>query len=848
MHKKVFINGKVTGKVSDLKGKNMLLVIGDETSYTGDFRITGLPDINQTFMSFDAKDLRTSKAGIEKIPLPPFDQNNFIALPANVSLFGNIKFKGNFSGFYNDFVAYGNFTTALGNLSTDISLKEDTANSKVNYHGKFSCSDFNLGRFFESEKYVGLITLNVNIDGKGLKKENASLVMDGNVKSFGLNGYNYKNIDVKGKFARNIFDGVVAVKDENMDLDFNGNMDFSRYPTMLNFSACVNKANLSKVNLMKAEDNVSVSAQVAINGKGNNFDDATGEMKLGEIILHKKSETYNFKDLQFAISDHEGIKAMRFNSSFIDAQIDGKFKPIEVGSCLNDFLANYFPSRIVKLEQSEKNNKKAKDHIQAFTYAVQFKNTSVVTKAFFPGIDVTKPATLAGRYNEGKNDFYIEGTFPLLSYGKNIFTQCAIRGLPEENKLKFNVTCSKLAFSDSAWIENISLAAAAASDTLNFKLNWKNKSVQQYSGDIPGYISFAEPPNSTKGGDKPIKLKILPSQVTIADSTWRIDAGNEVVMDSSFISVRNLDFFCGRQRVKLEGNISKVKEDQMYLMLSSFSLENFNSALKGTGFALHGTVSGNTSVGNLYDKPVLGSSIDILDLKVNNELIGSGNLVSIYDSQKEAIKLNGAIARDEVGNIKFSGNYFPSRKENSLDMDAEMNNFHLGFFEPFLKDYLQNISGLASAQLKVAGTPDKPALSGTINTKVDNVHVNYLGTNYHLKGDVKVEPGSFDFSDITVYDVNENYADVVSGKMFHSNFKDLQLDMDVNVSKFLCINTTEKDNSVYYGKVFSTGVISVFGYLDNLDISANVKTDKAKNRLGKNEYTQLFVPLSGSGE
>ena len=94
MKKRVFLNGEASGKVSDLKGKNILLMIGDETSFMGNFTMTGLPDIDQTFMSFDAKELRTSKKGIESIPLPPFNEQHSISLPANVALFGVIKFKG----------------------------------------------------------------------------------------------------------------------------------------------------------------------------------------------------------------------------------------------------------------------------------------------------------------------------------------------------------------------------------------------------------------------------------------------------------------------------------------------------------------------------------------------------------------------------------------------------------------------------------------------------------------------------------------------------------------------------------------------------------------------------------
>lgn len=832
--KRIFLNGDVSGTVSDIKGKNILLVIGDETSFMGNFTITGLPDINQAFMNFDAKELRTSKSGIEKIPLPPFNEPHSISLPENVSLFGIMNFKGNFSGFYNDFVAYGKFNTALGSISTDISMKQDTSNGKPIYKGRFSCTDFNLGRFFESEKYFGNITMNVNMDGKGMKKEDANVSLEGIVNSFDCYGYNYHNIDVKGKFAKNIFDGILSVKDDNLHLDFNGNMDFSKSPTEVNFIANMTMANLSMLNLLKSDDYVGVTAKVSVNAKGNNIDDATGDLKLNDVVYLKGAEVFNFNDMKFSIAENYGIKTILLLSDIADGKLEGKFKSAEIISSLNNFLSNYFPSRITRIEHPHKHKEKRE---QEFTYDIQVKNTKVLMLAFMPELQIATPSHLKGKYDEIKNDFVLNASFPSVTIHEYKFNKCNINASSDgESRFSAGLDCQRLALSDSIWIENISISSSAALDTMNFKLNWHNNTVQNYLGNIPGYISFTEKPK--------IKIKFLPTELIIADSSWTIDGSNEIVMDSSFISVRNLAFISGGQKVKVDGNISKVKEDQMYLILSSFSLENFNSLLKGTGFSLYGTISGNTSIGNIYDKPVFGSGLDIKNLKLNNELIGDGSLLSVYDSKKDMITFNGGFIRNEVGNIKFSGNYFPSKKEDNIEMDAEVNNFRLEFFEPFVKGNIENLKGIASAELKISGTPSYPQLSGVIKARIDNAHVNYLGTDYHFDGDIAVEPGSFGFSNLIIYDVNQNSAEVVNGKIFHNNFKNFQMDIDVKTNKFLCLNTTERDNSIYYGKFFATGIMNVFGYFDNINLSAIVKTDKAKNILGKNEYTHLSIPLS----
>ncbi|MBI3503005.1 MAG: translocation/assembly module TamB domain-containing protein [Bacteroidetes bacterium] len=844
MKKRIFFNGKVSGRVSDLKGKNILLAIGDETSFMGNFTMTGLPDINQTFMSFDAKELRTSKEGIEKIPLPPFNENHSIGLPSNVSLFGTIKFKGNFSGFYNDFVTYGTFNTALGQISTDLSMKNDSASGLPIYHGKFSCYNFNLGKFFESEKYIGIVSMNVNLNGKGLQKENTNLTMDGKVSSIGLNGYDYKNIDVKGKFAKRNFDGMLSVMDENLILDFNGNMDFSKSPTRINFISEIKRANLNKINILKQEEYAGITAKINVEAVGNNIDDVTAKMKLNDVKYYKGKEIFDFQNSELNIVETKGEKDLVLNSIIADAHLNGKFKPAEVALCLNDLVANYLPSYVPRLEEpleiNKLHSKKYVEHLQNFSFDVKFKNTNVATRAFLPSLSVSSPAFINGNYDEEKNNFSFSSSFPQVDVTGYKFEKCNIEAKTKNDMLSFNTSIHRIALADSVWIDSVKITSEIKNDSLNFLLNWKNNTAVKYEGNIPGYVSFAEKPK--------IKLKILPAIIVLADSVWKINSDNEIVKDSSFISIKNLEFISGKQRIKVEGNISHVKEDQLYFILSSFALSNLNPALKGSGFSIYGTISGNTSLSNLYEQPVFGSSIEIQKLKMNNELIGDGNLSSIYDGKKRAVNFNGNFQRDDAGSVKLSGNYFPFKKDSSIEAEADVRDFHLEFFEPFLKENFENIKGNASAELKISGTPAQPKLNGIVRTNVKNIHVNYLGTDYHFEGEIPVEPNSFDFSNITFYDVNNNSADVINGKIYHDNFKKLQLDIDLSTDKFLVLNTTEKDNSTYYGKFFATGIANVFGYLDNINLSATVKTDKAKNVFGKNEYTQLFIPLSSAGE
>jgi hypothetical protein len=67
----------------------------------------------------------------------------------------------------------------------------------------------------------------------------------------------------------------------------------------------------------------------------------------------------------------------------------------------------------------------------------------------------------------------------------------------------------------------------------------------------------------------------------------------------------------------------------------------------------------------------------------------------------------------------------------------------------------------------------------------------------------------------------------------------MRLDYDINYKKMLVLNTTEKDNKTFHGRVYSTGSAGIYGYLNNLNM-------EIKDTLTKN--STFILPLDGPAE
>jgi len=814
--------GDVSGKINDLRGNDLKILFGKYSKFEGKVCMTGLPDIDETFIHLNIKDLETGKSDLEQLPLYPFNKGEHIQLPNNIGMLGMIKFKGDFTGFYNDFVTYGNFSTALGIISSDIAMQQDSSSHVIKYKGKIKSPEFNLGKFTFTDKYIGEITVDADIDGQGLD-ENTSGNLKGIVKSIEINQYNYQNINVEGNLAKKIFNGKLSINDYNIDLKFDGDIDFTRKIPVLDFSSSINHANLIALNIVKNRKSSVLSTNLDVKISGNTLDNLLGEIKITNTFYNENNESYTLKNLNILAENNNQIKTLQLQSDIADGELTGDYNLNDLSESFTNFLHNYIPSYIKK-------DNRATSSTENLEFNFKVENYDGVTKLFFPQLKIAANTSVSGKYNSKNNSINLDVTSDQVSLYGNQLKKFKIHLANENQSLNLTTNCERLAYGDSSGLDQFSINAHTENDSCTFKLQWENKTKNKYKADVNGQFTFMN--NNT------MKFQIKPSEIYVADSLWKIPSDNEIVIDSGKTVIKNLSFRNNNQSIKLEGAVSNDKNDQLVLSLDSFNLSSVNFLTKNISSAFKGSVSGNASVSSLYNKPIFSSSLNFNNLSLNNEYIGKGSVNSSYNKEKDLVSFNGSFTKGIVPNVQFTGTYHPSQKEDNIDIELAMEAFKMELFEKYVKDYCSDFKGQVSGKLDIKGTFANPVMKGKLNMQAKKITVNYLNTGYSFASDITVEPNSFGVENLQLSDLNGNSA-IVNGKIYHTNYKNFQLDFDINANKFMCLNTTESNNTTYYGKAFATGIMNIFGFLDNLTFDANIKTTKG---------THIVIPLSNPSE
>lgn len=279
------VSGDYKGTIANFRAPNFEIGFGKNSIVSGSMSFDGLPDFYNTFL-----DITLKSSHILATDLSQYFPTK--KAKSNLGKFGHLIANGSFTGFPLDFVAFGDFTTSLGHITSDINLKLNEGKESAYYKGRLSTQNFDLGRLTKLQKYVKNINMNGEIEGNGLTLESANFKLNANIKRVNLLDYEYKNIKTNGTFTHQKFEGDLSIADTNINFTANGLLDFTRKVPVIKITSDLKKSNLFNLKLSNVPSNIST--KLDLNIKGLNFDEMVGAAKFDDLKIHYDS---NYLDL-----------------------------------------------------------------------------------------------------------------------------------------------------------------------------------------------------------------------------------------------------------------------------------------------------------------------------------------------------------------------------------------------------------------------------------------------------------------------------------------------------------------------------------------------------------------------
>ncbi len=827
MNERVQLKGNAKGTIAQLRIRDFQFAYGEATSFTGNVRLNGLPNIEETFIQLDTRDLTTNPDDLAALSLPGGDS---LKLPELMKKFGEVRIKGNFTGFYNDFVAYANFQTALGSIKTDLSVKNELETGKIFYQGKLDSRGFDLGQLINLPANVGKLNLSSEIAGSGLTLEDLDVRINGILDSLDLQGNIYRMVSAEGDFRNKRFTGHLGVRDETIDLDLDGYTDFSGTAPVFNFVSSIRHANLNRLKLIRSDSAFVLNTDLNIQLSGIEPDSMTGTLAATQTTLLKNAVPYRMEHLDLRIKPVGKLKYIELLTDFLNLEAQTSVPYHDIPQLVMTNLRTYFPS--LKTEQEWK-KELAPD--QWINLSVNLKNTALLTKVLLPGVQISNSSVISAYISNTEKTLRAEGRIPGIMINSMLLEDFTFELKPDTENLRFTSGLRHLKFNDSIGMDSLVLTAGIENDSIRFFIDWNNehKSLKN-RGDIQGYLSMNQYPAIT--------LSLFESNAYINDSLWHIPGTNRITFEKNSILVQNFSIQSGDQIINLNGLISDNPLDHMVLDLRKFNLNNLDLLTRSIDFNFDGILSGRVEVSNLYQTPNLISNLHISNLVANADKLGDADIVTVWNPATSSLATKAeVIYKGNIGEnrpIAVQGYFYPESKDSSLDFTIEVANFKLKTISNFLSSFSSDVTGRANGKLRLLGSLKQPSLVGTLAVNRAEMLVDYLNVSYSFSHDIRFDKNLISIDNMTVYDSIGNKSQL-NAKIRHTYFRDFNLDIDIVPDKLLALNTDFVHNELFYGKAFGSGKVKISGPVTNLKMDIMATTEKG---------TSFYVPINTSAE
>jgi len=807
------VDGQITGLVNNLKAKKLSLRTGKATHIKGDFILKGLPKWKETFMDLNIEMAGTNKTDLDEV-LAGITNSKKKIVPVIVKKFGNINFNGSFTGFQNDFIAYGEFKTKLGRVVSDVNMKIDK-NEVPSYTGNVKTYDFNIGDLLD-EKSLGRISSSLYVKGRGTELKDLTEKINGDVTYIDFNRYRYRNVKIDGTFDKKYFDGKLSINDRNVKLIFDGGVNLNPKLPVFNFNASISKARLKALKLLK--DSLMVDAKFTTNFSGTNLNNISGKLLIQQIRLQNPKGVYSIDSVQLMANGNGANRVLDIRSDIFDASIKGEYDLNSIASYYKAIAKTYVPSLKADIIKYNK---------QIFQFNLQVKKFEPLAQILAPGLELEEGATLTGVFDSRNNTATLNGFVKKLKYNGIVVNNIILDENTTTQQLQLIVTSDRVQLNDSLFIKDVNISNILRNDSLAFNVKMSNTE-EDNQLDLNGLVEF------TKNQDTTARLSVLPSILKINNEEWRIQEKVRIVLNNGKTEISNFDLTNGEQQVTIDGLISKDPKDLISVGFKDFSLKTLNPFTKGFGVKLAGNVNGKTDLYGVLKTLRVTDDLKVDSLNFNDIYIGTLTDTSSYNNESQKLNVFTRIVADNSENFKLTGNL--DLKEKQIDLAVKMDDSKLTVLEPFVKKLVSNLKGNISADLTVKGKLEKPEINGTLSLDKGQLMVNYLKTTYVITDKVEVNNSVIKLENFVLKDLEDHEATAI-GSVDLNEIDNPTLNVKINANSFMALNTTAKDNSIYYGRAYGTGVFTFTGPTDNMKIDIKAKTEKG---------TVFNLPLNSS--
>jgi hypothetical protein len=302
-----------------------------------------------------------------------------------------------------------------------------------------------------------------------------------------------------------------------------------------------------------------------------------------------------------------------------------------------------------------------------------------------------------------------------------------------------------------------------------------------------------------------LQFNLKPDSLMLDYNKWTVAPDNFIQYDSSGLIVNNFTISNNGQSMSLNST-EKTPNAPIQVQFKNFQIATLTKMANEDSLKVGGSINGSAVVKNVTTNPTFTSGLVIKNVQYKNDTIGTVTL-KVNNEQANAFAADIAV----VGNnndVRLNGIYHTDGGK--MDFKLVMNKFNVATIKTFAEGQLTDAKGNLTANLAIAGTVDKPAITGVMNFDTASITPAISGQTFNLSHEfVNFDDKGLHFDNFTISDSVDSKA-VITGDILTTDFKQFVFHTSLDAQNFVVIKAAKDPNKPFYGR---------------LDISAHLKVD-----------------------
>lgn len=751
------------------------------------------------------------------------------------------------------YVPNGNLITGIGQAKINNFYLDDFSTPLPKYRGNFVVKNLNAAAITKNPA-VGRISGAISLSGQSFDVNQMVITTRSNISSIEIMNKEINNLYLNGKLNKRTYEGIINVNDEQAQANVNGFIDFRTKRIAADIKADIKKLNINYFTGQPGNQIVSgvVDGKIAM----SNLNDLNLDANFRNISFLAGAQRFLIPNADLKTYFENGNRAIEVNApGAVQGKITGKYNLGDLSVMIQNALAKILvgpPPR--KLYRGQYFN-------------MEFDISQGLASYFVPDLRIPDGVRVAGNYDGDSNNLVLNVDAASLSYimtSKKEITD-ADRALAAANPA-YQIPDRDRITRDSAMVDNLVVRINTANlneqifakvgraqinqnvfrdvtltgrnennRLLHVAANFRHGTPQQeIDNELKEYAINLNQSTDAAGN---YVFRFEPTEVKFNKVAWSVDTSAELNHSITYrkksgdFLIQNLRVFSEQSEILV--NRARFKSAQDFEADADVKNLEIGKLLEmqpnGNSMNLRGIANGNINI--KMNRNNLEPLIDftVADMTMNGQDMGDLVINAKKSATPNVFDIDARITSAGIisgNNLHITGTINNNTSSPTLDIKADMKDFDLAFSEQFVKGVFSNMRGKANGVLSISGTVKDVDYSGDIALSGFGLKLNFTGVDYSFEDTViQLSRGLAILNNIEVKDGRSNSHGTISGTIQFETLSSMGVNLIMRADNLLLLNSQERDNDLFWGRVYGQGDLFVSGPVTSLDISTpNMKS------------------------